>query len=268
MIDPSGMVPESLRQLGTRGNEIRDRVIEMLAAAAFAEWTRLAQDELHTTAAAYAAAIQDPVFVSSGRAEIVLTGVLPNLVEQGQAPYDMRATLCWNPNAKNRKEIHDKLPDGKQGTVIGYYNIIPLRHGTPGVTGNNFPAMGAPYKSETLGKLVYSHAKDLLPTKRLEEAGFTLHGDRLPETLPGESRPMPKLKSSHTTSIYTGMVKSVSAYDKAVQAQYMTWRVISTEGGDPSSWQSPGIVPRQFHRRVGEFLGTIAQAVVQQVVAT
>lgn len=261
-VDASRFRPEVVMAALSDSKGLATEWLEDMSAAAYAEWVRLAQNKLRTTMIDYLTGLQSPE-IGEKVATISLLGVLPNLVEQGMDATDLRQTLCWNVNAKNRKPIRDK-----SGFITGYYNTIPFRHGTPGSTGISFPAMGSAYGQpgshslaevqgrtilsregvRSLAKNIYSEAKQLAPTTRFSRTATTW-GARLPAGL------APKLKAHHATDIYAGMVRQIAAYRSAVQAQYMTFRRISTNS--TTGWLHPGIEARQLHRKVDEYLGEI-----------
>lgn len=272
-IDSTLMAPPAMAALLHAPRMVGQQVVMALCAAAQAKWQILAKQELKTTAGAYENAIQEPV-IEGHVGRIMLEGTLPNLVEQGQAAYDMRWTLCWNPMAKNRKPIKDK-----HGATIGWYNIIPLRHGTPGTSGVNFPAMMDPYGPSRPMSRAATHT-EIAPGQRHAQAqalyqvakrlqatigkawGGTLWGERLSESTLKDLG-IPKLREHHKSSIYAGMVKQQSAYESAIQSQYTTFRMISTRM--KSGWLHPGITARMLHLKVAEYLGTIGGAVWDQV---
>lgn len=147
-------------------------------------------------------------------ATIVLTGKIPNMIEQGWPGGDMKPFLLAGRNAKMTR-----------GGIR--YNTVPFRHGVPGVTGRNFPAMGSAYRRQMgeeaaarLGKRVYKAAKKLGPGERL----------------PTPSGLAPKLRSIHTTDIYAGMIREEG---DARSVQYMTFRRVS-DRSDPGKWIHPG----------------------------
>lgn len=232
-------------------------LVQQAASMAYAEWDRLAREELKTSSGDYARALVKPE-ISGRRATLMLEGWLPNAVENGIDGYSLYATLL-GPSAKNRKPIM-----GKHGEIKGYYNTVPFRHGTPGVTGRNFTEVGNQYlahsdisrrfahtvmtEDEVIRRResVYSVMKQLDDTPNVSEVDN--RPDRLPPGL------FPLLRQQHTVDIFAGMQKSSAAYDKTIGSHYVTFRRISTLDSAEDRWKHPGIEARNFAPRVQEFL--------------
>lgn len=227
-------------------------VLTNIAEAARAEWMKAAGRALHTTRRDYIFGIQ-PVKYKPGMAVISLVGQMPNILEHGQARYDMHDTLLGpkvptTPVGKPGK--HEKT-DGS-----GYYRAIPFKHSATGGAGTASPKTGSAYEGHQavsdaakLGADVYGAAKKLGATKSAPYGG-TKWGEKLPEGL------APKLKREHATDIYAGMVRLEKTYKKATQSTYMTFRTIAT--GSPG-WirkdTRPGV---QLHRDVQSFVKDLA----------
>jgi len=224
-------------------------VLRGLGAAARSKWVQLAGAKLRSSRRDYIAGIQQ-VQVEGFSASVELVGVLPNLVESGQRPYDMHATLL-GPNVP----LASPGQPGKRKSKDGhYFRAIPFRHQTPGTIGQGGGSpMGERYEghalvadASALGKAVYAAAKKLKPST---SGGW---GDRLPGGL------APKLRSGHTTDIYAGMVKQAHTYKSATQNTYTTFRMISD--AKPEKWQHPGIEARHLSADVEKFIDKIAPA--------
>ncbi len=257
------------------------KAMKALGAAARAEWVSIASDELKSTSRDYIQGISQPNIQDDGRtARIQLTGVVPNMVEQGWPETDLRETVLNGPKVKTSKE--------------GYkYQSIPFRHGTPGTSKRN---VGAP-----MPKPIHNVAKMLAPTltgmgglgrgkgqsildpttgmviRRLTPGGLRFEATRGTvgqRTVTKISKMLnTKSKEWHTTSIYTGMIRKVAAYgaDKAgkavMQSSYMTFRTISNKpGSDPRSWMHPGIKARNIAKRVQTFIAETASQIIKDAV--
>lgn len=261
------LLPEgTMQQLATA---LKQELVSNIANQARAKWIKLAGG-LQSSRRDYIAAIQE-VEVQDGRASVALVGEVANLIENGQAGYDMHDTLLGQgvpvvPRGKRGK--HAK----KDGS--GFYRAIPFRHGTPGTTGAVGAAMGSQYaghegvagfaptnapgfafqagQSALLGQNVYDQAKKLKSTKGMPN-GKVAYGGRLQAGL------APKLKEHHATDIYAGMIKSSKTYEKATQSQYTTFRTIST--GSPG-WMRGATEGKHYAQDVQRFVAGVAPKAV------
>lgn len=248
------------------GAEVLDAVIQNLseaaqgeilgniAEAARGEWIRLASMQLHSTRADYINGIQ-PVAPTDNGLEIVLVGVLPNLVEQGMSGFDLHDTLLGPgvPIAAVGDKGKHMAKDG------GFFRAIPYRHQTPGSNGLHGKPMPKP---------IYAQAKKLKATVSQfsgQSAGAkTSWGGRLPEGLAAKAKPY------HATDLFAGMVREEKTYEKATQNQYTTFRMIAVDAsgaprpkvgsdGATSKWIHPGITAAHLADQVSAFADTIAQ---------
>lgn len=257
-VDISDLLANVARMAPSRMDMVEVRRNIGLSALKF--WRDQAQQNLKSSSRDYVQALS--YREQGSRVFVILSGVVPNLIENGFAGGDMRDWLLKGPNAKMGKN--------------GMYNTIPFRHGTPGSTGRN---VGAP-----MPKAVYQAARKLnQPTKSqakklMEQGGQpVLYGQRLS---PNNRRAGSQIhtilttlkKPWHTASIYTGMVKETKTYEGATQSQYMTFRRISRNrrsGKDPEtgkmrdSWMHPGIKPRHYARKTQEHIEKLAPAVLR-----
>lgn len=243
----SSMIPEGLKA----HPEIMQQIIRELAEEARNEIVRRAMADLHTSFDDYAAGLQPVTYKTEGGltvATIVLTGMIPNMIENGWAGGDMKPFLLSGRNAKVAR-------DGTR------YNVVPFRHMGPGTTGRHGQPMGSQYrgqlgrpKADQLGKDVYEAAKGLVG-KRSRKAG--------PRRLaPGHA---PVLKPHHKTDIYAGMVKERAKYKKATQSQYGTFRAVSDKS-DPASWIHPGIEAREFFKEASDYVDRVSRSVFDHAV--
>lgn len=185
-------------------------------------------------------------------ATVGLVGWLPNALETGLAPYDMKPGLLKGRNAKV----------GKDGTR---YNTVPFRHGTPGSVGHAGTPMGSAERkggmsrsqAELLGKQIHKAAQRLSATTSSPK-GATQWGQRLAARTGGAK----KLKSHHTTDIYAGMVRQEKTYAQATQNQYKTFRRVS-ERSDPVKWLHPGIEANRFFEQAAKRVDRISGMIFQ-----
>lgn len=221
---------------------------QQLCEMARAEWVRLAQTELQATSADYIRGITPVEHLPGNWAQIRLVGWLPNALENGAPPFDMKPGLLAGKHAKVSK-------------TGARYNIVPFRHGTPGTMGRNvgFPMpITSVSKAGKPGSLVYKSAKGLkasteLPGGKTSWAGKTgsFGGLGRRSMLPVEGGRPAAYTWKH--SPYESMYKIAKTYAKATQAKYMTFRAVSSNS-DSNSWWHPGFSAKHFAQRVADFL--------------
>lgn len=245
-----GLIQSALAGLDEK--QVETLVLD-LAASARNHWIKLA-GALHSTRQDYISGIQE-VDVKDGVAVIALVGMMPNLIEQGMGLTDMHDTLL-GPNVP-------VVPPGERGKHPkkggGYYRAIPFRHSTPTANGVTGAPMGSQFGgimdaagAAKLGKDVYNAAKKLAPSTSDPYKG-TSWGGRLPAGM------APKLKESHHSDIFAGMVRMQKTYKTATQSSYMTFRTIST--GSPG-WIRPETPGVHYAEQVNDFIaGLIPQAI-------
>lgn len=247
--------------MGVRASpEVLQTVVVDVMAAARSYWIQLAKQELKRSRQDYVAGIQQ-VEVSGGSASVSLVGFIPNMVEDGQDPYDMHTTLLGPqvpvvPAGSGLKGKH-ALKNG-----AGFWRVVPFRHQTPGTQGK---AGGTPMDqlyegheavadAKALGKAVYAAAKALAGTTGAP-GGKVQWGGRLPAGM------APKAKPHHTTDLFAGMVRVEKEYENAKQSTYVTFRIISD--AVPDKWQHPGVEARNLAERVEAYVEDVAVQALQ-----
>ncbi|MFA5634227.1 MAG: hypothetical protein WC973_03695 [Candidatus Dojkabacteria bacterium] len=151
-----------------------------------------------------------------------LVGWLPNAIEQGLQPYDMKEGF-----AKSSKR---KLIFRKNG--VGWYLTIPFRHGTPGIVAESGIFSGImPKQVYNVARKVLRNGSSLMDSQLPAE--FQIKGIR-PEVVNTITNQVFKAYQ-HKSSIYQGMVKS----NKEHHGQYVTFRRVSDQS-DPDSWVHSG----------------------------
>ncbi len=219
-IDPSSIVDRfNLSQDDI--NDLLDYTIKEVTAR-FAH--ELQNEAFRTLKSGRAEYIQNINVVDEGFAagSVVITGYLPNAIEQGLAPYDMKPGFLNGPNAK----------DG----INGKYNTIPFSFGTPGAKEENFTGGIMPQE-------VYDVAKDKkIISGTNHSVGITKGELPLKFQEPQvKTIQLPKSKSfieyQHKSSIYEGIRKEKDHVTG--QNRYQSFRRVS-EKSDPNSWWHPG----------------------------
>lgn len=267
MIEPinfKGIVPEAV--LNSLDERAMRAVLQNIAEGARAEWIRLAGKKLRSTAPDYLRSIQKPAY-SRNTATVSLVGDRANQIERGHPRIEQKHGLLGarvpvsKPPTKGKRQRYTGR--GKNRREDGFYRAIPFRHATPGTRGQVGTPMGDAYRGKlgaeaaaNLGKAVYKAAREQLdqaPSVTDPYGSKTKWGGRLDTAgLVYKRKPVnvPKLKSYHTTDIYSGMVRLEKEYKSATQGQYKTFRMISVDGSgrlvgaggkpkDPRSWVIP-----------------------------
>lgn len=266
------LVPNTLLNLASK--EVFEELLTNIATAAQAKWMSLARQKLSgQSREAYLNGIQ-PIEVTVGSRVITLVGWLPNAIEQGQDPYDMRTTLL-GPKSRLRR-----LAAGG-----GVYGRVPFRHGTPGTVGMAGAPMGRQYgptgpesraigdrmttgAARSMGERIYKAAKRLKGSIQKGVGGKTKWGGRLPKGMAPKLLPdklqRPTGINIHKTDIFAGMVRVRHTYEKATQPKYMTWRTISTN--NPEGWHHPGIEARHFAEQVRDYVVETAPKIIRAAI--
>lgn len=210
---------------------LTETCVNAVTAVVFANWEALAKQKLHATLPEYT---QHLIKVDKGRfaKQIVLTGVLPNMIEQGASAFDLKEG--FKKSQKVRYTIPVYNSKGKQIHKGGdWYLTIPFRIGTPGTlgqagfTGEMPQEIYDAMKKKVAGGLT---AKEIpspynVPQSRaaIVENGQVLFG-----------------AYQHKNSIYEGLTRRTAQYAKTTQNTYGTFRRAGANS-DPTSWIHKGI---------------------------
>lgn len=175
---------------------------------------------------------------SARRNVIVLMGSLPNMIESGAQPFDLKEGFEKSGKVKHKK-------DG------GWYLTIPFRWATPGSLGENVAFAGV------MPQDVYSLARQLRPRRTAagaSSAGQSLSASALPASrqnlgtrravsnaLTGQNFPA----YQHRSPLMAGMQRNEKTYAAATQSSFSTFRRVSDKS-DPNSWIHTGIQARNF----------------------
>ncbi len=253
-----------LARLPTKAD--KGRMVSALGSAAHAHWTRKALQNLKATSRDYAENLRWDSDEES--AHITLTGVLPNLVEQGFQGGDMRDWMFGGGRAKQAKAGHK-------------YLTIPFRHGTPGTTGRNVGIPMPPAIHVAAQKLKATLSRPKNPISN--QGGRTvLYGQRLHPDLPKIGKAAKNILTSktvgkyhyrpwHASSIFTGIIRQQKKYAKATQSSYTSFRVLSqavtrgekdTEGKATQHWFHPGIKARHYAQDTSRYIKKVAARIV------
>ena len=243
-------------------NQLTEVCVQAVTAAVLANWTALAKRELGSTREEY---IQNLNKVDSGRfaKQIVLTGVLPNMLEQGATPFDIKEGF-----KKSSKARHTIAKYNKKGKIISpggqWYLTVPFRIGVPG----------------TLGQAGFSGEMptEIYDIMRKRAAGLNLTRAEIPSPydIPRSRAAIAATPTTpyyakyvHKSSIYEGLTKRTAQYGKTTQNTYGTFRRAS-ENSDPLSWIHKGLLARNLAERAVQItdVDTIVQNEVTDFLET
>jgi len=209
--------------------------IKEITAKFAANWDSVAKRSLGSTRALYRSSI---VVGEQGRftGYAMLVNQLPNMIESGAAPFDMKGGFSQSTKRKNKKGG-------------GWYLTIPLRAATPGSLGESEAF------SSVMPASVYAVVKDQRP--QLSTLGATRPGRGLSvDQIPSQyqiprTREMIVAKSQtfeayqHKHSVYEGLQKASKTYQSATQGQYVSFRRVS-DASDDNSWIHRGLKARNL----------------------
>lgn len=171
------------------------------------KWQRKAQQKLSSTRMQYLMgldfkdSVQFPYNGNSNEGAVILKGKLPNMIEDGYAPFDMKDGFA----------LSSKKKPTKSG---GWELTIPIRHGTP----KTFE-WGKPMEKE-----IYAQAK------KLKHLGSLSIKDGQVTSWAGYQ---------HKNNVYDGLTRVIKDYGGTKQSQYVTFRKV-TDKSEPNSWMHPG----------------------------
>lgn len=213
-----------------------DFAVKEITAEFANKWEEQAARELHSTRNLY---IRSIIVTDPGKfmGAVELTNDVPNMIESGASPYDMKPILLGGEKVKYTVE-------GKK------YTTVPFSIGTPKALPENFSTiMPEPVYEAIKQKPFEVEIPGGVRTKGLTEMEVP-EKYRLPET---RKVPIPKSKAfgeyTHKSSIYQGIVRQKS--DVTGQNSYTSFRRVS-ENSDPLSWIHPGFTAANLAEKAME----------------
>lgn len=201
-----------------------DYTVKEITAAFAQEWENQASQNLHSSRNLYMRSIvvSDP---GPFKGAVELVNDVPNMIESGKPPYDMKPVLLNGKKAKTGK-------NGKK------YNTVPYSIGTPEALEENFSTI----MPEAIYEAVKSKPQDIPIVGGVRTQGLTKA--EIPEQYREPIKKMvfnPKSEAfeeyTHKSSIYEGIVRQKS--NVTGQNSYMSFRRVS-ENSDPLAWIHPG----------------------------
>ena len=207
-----------------------DTVIKDITESFADEWRRRASEELEGTRDEY---VRNINVVDEGvmQGAVILTGFLPNALEQGHPSWDMKNDILNGPNAKT----------GKDGTK---YSTIPFRFATPSASG---------FSSEFSAKLPQPvYRKILQKEQNIPVQGGGVRSEGLKESEVPQQYKEPKQNKitynkksgyDYKSSIYQGATRIKDS--STGQNKIMSFRRVS-ENSDPDAFIHPGFDARNI----------------------
>lgn len=223
-----------------------ENVLDEVSTRFTQEWHNTAGEVLKQTKKEYQESIYIEKIEGAGTVIVGLKGWLPNAIEQGIEPFDMKEGFKNSSKRKFKK-------DG------GWYLTIPFRFGTPGIVGES--EIFSNIMPEEVYKAALSElrgsSKKQLSAKSLP-AEFQVKGVR-PEV---KNNTTGKIFEAyqHKASIYEGMRRS----NKEHHGHYMTFRRVS-DRSDENAWIHTGIEPRNLMNKtlqnfnIGDIIRSVRQ---------
>ena len=214
-------------------DQLTETCVKAVTAAIHANWEALAKKKLKSTREEY---IQNIIHVDKGRfnKQIILTGVVPNMVEQGASAFDIKEGFRKSPKVRYTIPVY-----GKKGNMLrsggDWYLTIPFRIGVPG----------------TLGQAGFTGQmpQEIYDIMRKRGNRIALRADEIPApyNIPQSRAAIQATPQNpyyaqytHKSSIYEGLTKRTAQYGKTAQNTYGTFRRAGANS-DPLSWIHKGI---------------------------
>lgn len=241
-----GTLPARVKALADR--ESLTQQLLGIAEAARAKWTRLAQQNLHTSRQAYLLGLQQPAFLEQGDGALVavveLSGDLANAVERGVEPYSLLEGLLNGQSVRRSK-------NGASYTVVPYRMTAP---GTKGRAGQPMDAVYAPPGPHSLsGKTGQStHLAALIGREVYDRARKLKAGQDVGELS------LPPLKPGHTSDPFSRLTRAGGKGHR----HYVAFRTASETR--PDKWQHPGFAARNFAAEVARFVQKAGPAALRK----
>lgn len=225
---------------------ITQATVEAITFTVHNEILNLASQELRSTRRTYRANVNLPV-MERFKGTIVLTGALPNMIEQGADAFDMKTGFSKSPKRKVKKSG-------------GWYLTVPFRWATPEAVADN----------EAFSNQMDKRLHDLVRSKPIQSIRSTAEGIQTRSSgqitlddLRSMARANRRTRGSrvvggrsyaaytHRSPIAQGIRREERLYEGALQSKYVSFRRVSDKS-DPNSWIHGGLQARDFMPRAVE----------------
>ncbi len=210
-------------------NDLMDYTVKEITARFAAEWENEANRTLKTSRQEYIANL-NVIDEGFAKGAVLLTGWLPNAVEQGMDGFSMIEGFLNGPNAKT----------SKSGAK---YNTIPFSFGAPGSLPENFT--GGILPTEVHEILKERNAGEQLTSFDLKNLPQEYKQPQVKQVIKPVSKTFEEYQ--HKSSIYEGVSKRTDL--KTGQNSYGSFRRVS-DSSDSNSWIHPGLEAQQLADKV------------------
>lgn len=256
-IDLSGLEA----QFGLAASEIdnlTESCINIVTESIYRNWEALAKQKLHSTLPEYVKGLKR---VNKGRFErqIILTGILPNMIEQGASAFDIKEGFKKSEKVKYTIPVYNK----KGRTLIkggDWYLTVPFRIGTPGTLGQ--AGFSGEMPQEVYDVMLRKRSNDGLKAPEIPSP-YEVPKSR--EAIMNEAGALLYGKYQHKNSIYEGLSKRTAQYAKTTQNTYGTFRRAGANS-DPLSWIHKGFTAYNLAEKAIE--KTDVETIVENEVVT
>lgn len=213
--------------------QLTETCVNAVTAIIATNWEAYAKRELHATMPEY---VQNIIKVDKGRfqKQITLTGILPNMLEQGASPFDIKEGFRRSPKVRFSVPVY-----GKNGNLLvkggDWYLTIPFRIGVPGTLGQ------AGFTGQ-LPQEVYDIIRKQGGRLKVQDIPAPYDQRLTREAIPASKNNPYYAPYTHKNSIYEGLTKRTAQYAKTRQNTYGTFRRAGANS-DPLSWIHKGFKP-------------------------
>jgi hypothetical protein len=204
-----------------------------VTAMIYTNWQALAKKNLKSTLPEYLHNLHQ---VDKGRfaKQIVLTGILPTMIENGASPFDMKTNFEKSKKVKYTVPVYNAK--GKQVYSGGdWYLTIPFRIGTPGIVGQAGFSNEMP---QEVYDIMLKKPSNVPLTKKEIPDPYNIPQSRA--AIQDENDDILYAEYQHKCSIFEGLTKQTAAYGDTTQNKYGTFRRVG-KNSDPLSWIHKGI---------------------------
>jgi hypothetical protein len=198
-------------------SDLKQELLSGLCNELARQWSQQAREKLKSTRSEYIRSLK--VFKEGEfRAGIELVGWLPNRIEGGCSPFDMKLKMLKS----------SKVKIGNSGQS---YITIPFRIGVPTTLGDN------DFFSSIMSPSTYKVAKALQGKQQVKQSQLS-GSDAILQTRAFVKNQTQIFEAyTHKSSVFAGIQKGQGQF----HGQYNTFRRISSTGSDPNSWIFSGI---------------------------